>query len=54
MEGVTFPSVKVTITPADEDSQCAKMLDFVWECVDFKIDELIFKLTFKNPECISS
>ena len=54
MEGVTFPSVKVTVQPADEDSQCAKLLDFVWECIEFKADEMVFKLSFKNPECISS
>ena len=30
------------------------MLDFVWECVDFKADEMIFKLVFTTPECVSN
>lgn len=53
VEGLTYPSVRIAVVPSDPENQCARMLDFDWECLDFKSDELIIKLEFYTPECVS-
>ena len=51
---MTYPSVKFVVQAGDPDSLCAKMLQFTWECISFSPEELVFRLVFANPECVSS
>lgn len=49
-----FPSVEVTLEPDDPEDLCARQLGFTWEAVSYSEEELVFKLQFANPGCVSS
>ena len=56
LDGIELPSLAVSIEPAEPDntSLCSRQLDFQWEVIGFTESELIMKLDFSWPSCVSS
>ena len=54
IENTTYPSLDVHIIPFDSDDSCADSLTFSWECTDYEEEQMLLKLYFDHPGCVSA
>ena len=54
LDGQSFPSLDVSLVPADPETTCSDNLDFNWELTDVSEEgELTIHLVFDTPVCVS-